>query len=244
MVGVNFIGKGANNTGFAKVTIDGDATAADLLQNAQYFVDQAILPDTVLIANGGTLNPTDKIYDNENGLGTVPNPVIFSSTLAAGSHTVKIWHTGYKRAASSTTQIIFTAFIAHGPGLYDTTATHVHMDLVQSQAIQSADEISYYFQPTVGATSRTWLGHTGNAVMRIVPVFTVDGVDRTADLALGVTLTGQKIDISTFNNIRHPQTGATDQGTYDITFTASNIGWTFYHKVVWRLLERLTAFRA
>ena len=53
----------ATNGGIGVAYIDNDTTLCTLLPTAQSLVDAGTLANTVLVANGGTLNPTDRIYD-------------------------------------------------------------------------------------------------------------------------------------------------------------------------------------
>ena len=94
------------NGGVAKVAIDGDLTRATLLPTAQDLVTAGTLASTVLIANGGTLAPTDRILNNY-GANNWDNKVIYCNDLAAGVHTVVITICNYKQAASTDTRVYF-----------------------------------------------------------------------------------------------------------------------------------------
>lgn len=98
-------GMSASNAGVCKVSIDGDPTRANLLSTAQDLVTAGTLPDTVLIANGGTLNPTDRVIDQYSAVLTADTVVRLADDLSAEAHTIVLTCTGYKRAASSDTRL-------------------------------------------------------------------------------------------------------------------------------------------
>src|SRR5690606_32598678 len=91
------------NGGLAKVSIDGSATAATMLPTAQQMVDSGKYLAGILVANGGTLNPTDRVLDcySPNAAGTAGYEdlwdvrVGFAEGLSSAAHTVVITATGY-----------------------------------------------------------------------------------------------------------------------------------------------------
>ncbi len=229
---------GGNGGGLVLVTIDGDNTMANLLQTAQDYVDAETFPNTILVENGGSLNPTDRVF-NQN----VGNSIrFFSRTLTAGSHTIKMTNTGYKTAGSANFAMFFSAFIAYGQGKYGPEQTYRYMDTHQIQHVSASDEISWFFKPT-GATNGAWLGHTGRAAIKTLPIIMVDGVDRSDALLTNNTLfTGNKITITTQNNIRHPEFGTTSQGVFDLIYTMSPKGLDIYHKETWGVSGTIGGF--
>lgn len=239
-VGMFNLGVGNNSGGFYKVTIDGDATLADLLRTAQQYVDDGILPNTVLVANGGTLNPTDRICDYDSTGATIPQ--MFTRSLSAGSHVVRVTRTGYKITASANAALLFCGFVVYGTGLYGPSETYRYMDIVQQTQANAADEISWFFKPN-GTSNGAWLGHTGMAVIKELPVITVDGVDKSADLLNRNTIiSGNEIVITTKNDVRHPETGTTSQGIFDMVFTLNKNGLDIYHKTSWSVSGTVYGF--
>ncbi|MGH2755528.1 MAG: hypothetical protein ACRDLB_14010, partial [Actinomycetota bacterium] len=89
------------NGGLMKVAIDGDATRANLLPTAQQLVDAGTFPNTILVGNRGTLQPTDRVYDAYAATATPDTQETFASGLAASvQHQMQLTVTGYKRAAA------------------------------------------------------------------------------------------------------------------------------------------------
>lgn len=95
----------STNGGLGKVSIDGSLTAANQLKTAQEVVDNGWYPNTILVANGGTLNPTDRVVDfNSASLVTSTN-FLLATGLTAGAHTVVITSTAYYRVGKTATDI-------------------------------------------------------------------------------------------------------------------------------------------
>ena len=231
---------GGVNRGFALVEIDGSKTAADLLTTAQDLVDSGVIANTCLVANGGTLNPTDRVWDqhgltqnynatNTDGGGTYLK--WFSNTLSNEPHTIRITVTGYKNISSSGAYVQWVGLVAGG---VSSRASQGGNDLlVQVQGADGAGvpEISYSFKPT-GATNTAWLGHAGMALLNAVPEVKVNGV--VTALTKGISASGDSISITLTNDVRHPETGANNQGAYDITYTfAKDTQLTINHTVTW-----------
>lgn len=86
------------NGGLSKVTIDGSATAADLLPTAQQVVNSGAYHSSILVANGGALDPTDRVLDSYVAGGIYNYDACFAiaENLAAGAHAVVITATGYQ----------------------------------------------------------------------------------------------------------------------------------------------------
>ena len=102
------------------VTIDGDPTLASLLPTAQDLVTGGSLDASALVGGGGTLNPTDRIYDNytlaqnintEDGKGHLTQIATFAS---AGAHTVRFTQTAYANVSSGGTFSGIHAILAAG----------------------------------------------------------------------------------------------------------------------------------
>lgn len=109
------------NGGFNVVAIDGDQTKATFLPTAQHLVDTGIASPTILVANGGTIDPSARILDCYFLSELFSVWQAFASGLDSTiAHSVTITVTGYKRAASNSTRIIVGGF---GYGTATTTAT-------------------------------------------------------------------------------------------------------------------------
>jgi hypothetical protein len=227
--------------GVGLVSIDGDNTLADLLPTAQTLVDSGVLANTVLVANGGSLNPTDRVIEEHtNSLSEFRGGDLFTTSLAAGVHTVRITVTGYKKAASSDALIYFHAFTAWGTTLYTLSEAlfmaypiyAIYDPVPTTDNDYPVYEISWNIIPQ-GASVTNWVGHTNSLKISISPTFTVDGVSKTFTNR-GDQYLGQTIAITIQYNIRHPQTSTTNLGTLDMTLTFNNIqGMTIEHTTTW-----------
>jgi hypothetical protein len=226
------------STGATLVTIDGDNTLADLLPTAQSLVDSTALPDTVLIANGGLLNPTDRIFgvpytdEIDNVLGVDPlsgHVKIFTRSLTAGVHTVTLTVMPY----GGDPAMLIQSVIATGTGITMTSCltygAPAFLALLDIDTETCVWEISYSFQPT-GATAKEWLGHEGQALCKVIPVVTVDGAEKT--LASGDSYAGV-VKVTMQHSIRHSETGANEQGTIDFAYTMGSDGLTIEHDIKW-----------
>lgn len=227
--------------GVVKVSIDGDATLADLLPTAQSLVDSGALANTVLVANGGTLNPTDRIWDMYNVTNNIAAGVhggacyykLFTTSLTQGSHTLRLTYTGYKNQSSS--GVLVQVFELIATGTATRTSNGGNDELISSQSIDTGNvwEISYSFKPT-GATNYAWLGHAGQAKITTSPAFSVDGIPITPTDELRYA--GSEIVLTQTSSIRHSEIGggATNLGTYAITYTLNKTtGLTIAHTVTW-----------
>lgn len=90
----------AQNGGLGKVTVTGavaGVVAANLCQTAQAAVDSGRYANTILVANGGSLNPTDRVIDFYSGQANTFNDVRrgIAEGLAADTYTVVLTGTGY-----------------------------------------------------------------------------------------------------------------------------------------------------
>lgn len=230
---------GISGGGIALVSIDGDNTLANLLLTAQDLVNAGTLPSTVLVANGGTLNPTDRVLDTKGN--TANNGNLFNSSLSDGTHTIRITVTGYKTTASTNTYLFIHGIIAYGVGLYDTNeAIFLLWPIAGIATVESYPvwEISWNIIPT-GASSAGWVGHTGSLKFLQLPTITVDGASTT--LSKGQKSSGQSIIITMQFNVRHTQTGTTNLGICDFSYTFNSItGLTIEHSLEWLVAGSLS----
>jgi len=229
----------ANYVGVAKVLIDGDATLADLLPTAQDLVTSGALADTVLVANGGSLNPTDRIWDQYNNSisqadsGGNTHLRLFTTSLPNVSHTVRILVTGYKNSASSGANVEVFCMLRGGPSVRTSDPGFDIFNSYQSVDTGNTWEISYSFTPE-GTANAKWLGHAGQAKITTAPTFTVDGaaVAPTDE----VRYSGSEIILTQTSSVRHSDIGggATDLGTYVISYKMNkSTGLTISHSVTW-----------
>ncbi|MDQ0767991.1 hypothetical protein QF031_000740 [Pseudarthrobacter defluvii] len=87
---------------------------ADRLDTAQDVVTRGWYANTILVANGSTLNPTDRVMDSYSPT-TAQNKYaarrVLAADLTAGAHTVKLTVTGYNRIGVSAQRAYVTRFL-------------------------------------------------------------------------------------------------------------------------------------
>lgn len=186
-------GLGANNDTYVRVTITntaGTSFTPNLLPTAQNCVDRLWLTNAALVANGGTLAPTDRVMSTEisgigfTGLGSSARythmHVPIADNLAPGAYIVTVEYTPYdyfnQGTASDRFYLVYftygTAALAHT----DSGAKLEKMDYFSAVNDGSADETStLLMRPAgVGSYSQTGGDH-GNEFNVTDPVFKVDG---------------------------------------------------------------------
>jgi hypothetical protein len=224
----------ATSRGLMVVSVDGSLSAADLLPTAQSVVDNGAYANTILVENGGTLNPTDRVIDCYGAGGYAQT--IISKSLSATSHTVRLTRTGYKRAASTGTNIGINAFFAHGPSYCKMSDTNYYLLAEQTMMTTTYTwEISWNIIPT-GGVSQWWVGHAGSMKFLSMDI-SIDGVVTT--IADGQTKTGVNNVVFTLqSSVRATEIGggATQIGVLNMIYTLNSVtGLTIDHNLTWEL---------
>lgn len=237
-----------NSTGLAKVEIDGDATLADLLPTAQELVTSGDFASTILVANGGTLNPTDRVWygkGNTANVARIGEPTkmfsyleVFTRSLSEGEHTVRVTFTGYQNAVSDSAAAYCHCLVARGPSISaDSSGDTLNMYLTTeaiATTIRPVWDLSYNTTPT-GASGAEWMGHSGSEVINVAPKLQVDGVDATLSVdeeAFGAT----SVAIIMTNGLRHSEidSGSTDIGVIVYAYAMEpTTGLTITHTITW-----------
>ena len=239
IVGAAMGGGLTTSAAMCKVTIDGDATLADLLPTAQELVDASALTSAALVANGGSLNPTDRIMDTYNLTNNYIGPgiasiVFFSNSLAPASHTVRVTETAYYHVGSSGGFVRMPGIFAGGANYARANSELTVPMFVLKQnmmTVMGTPEISWNNKPE-GASAYEWVGHTGSLKTKSAPVVNVDGAEITP--ANNTFSIGSVVEIVTQDNVRHSEAGATNLGVLDMTFRFSaSEGMTISHSLAW-----------
>lgn len=226
---------GSANAGALLVSIDGDNTLATSLPTAQDLVTGGSLDATVLVANGGTLNPTDRIFDEYNyAHPTFPrfcNPVEFADGLTAGAHTVRVTNTGYKNVSAGNDRIYISGMWHNAvTGWGDGDQVLPLLDRYGLSA-DSIFENAVSYTPT-GATLPNWLGHSGSFANVSKTLYVDDVV--TAMLNDGATTPGSTLKITQTNTFRHNETGATEIANVARTYTFTAVdGLRLQNSITW-----------
>jgi hypothetical protein len=222
------------NAGLALVSIDGDTTTATNLPTAQDVVDDGTFPDSILIANGGTLNPTDRVLDGY-AIGTYVQkhyPLILADDLTPGAHTVRLTVTGYKRAASSDVRVYVCGLCYRLSTTQLTDANAMLAVLLNLDTGLSAFEYAFNIN---GGSSSVFVGncaHGYDGESEIV--YKVDGVTQAPDNFDYIA--GSLITVNRLSNLYHPDIdgGTTPVASVDLTYTVHpTSGITVTHTITW-----------
>jgi hypothetical protein len=204
--------------GLSKVEIDGDATLATLLPTAQDVVTAGTFPDTILVANGGSLNPTDRVLDQFFAGHAYKTRTLFATDLAAGVHTIKMTVTGYKRAAASNARLYIDGLLFGGD---DTVPTATGFQTVESiQAVASSRPVWEYalsWRPVSGPTYTDFLGNGHGWEFQASIAATADGAEAT--LAAFKTTPGSSIAITRTSALKHPDIDGGASAIANVTTT-------------------------
>lgn len=208
-----------SNAGICKVTVNGDATLANLLPTAQDLVNQGVLASSALVANGGSLSPTDRVLDQYR---STNNNVRFDTVtgivdgLTAGSHTVRLTNTGYRNTSASDDRLYMSGF---SYATVSTTVDTVGADLLPLEYLTppydcgSAFEFAHETVPSSG--SYTFLGNIhGYETQDSLTVY-VDGQSRS--MSAGDEISGTTVDVVRVSHLRHPDYGSGSSNLADVT---------------------------
>lgn len=166
------------NAGLALVAIDGDKTAATNLPTAQDLVTAGTFPNTILVANGGTLSPTDRVLDMYAASGNADTQILLAKGLASGSHVVRVTVTGYKRAASTDVRVYVSGGMYGSAAITPATASMSILALQTYLSSSSVYEYAFSCVPTAGGTI-AFIGNRHGGEGSQTLAFTIDGATVT-----------------------------------------------------------------
>lgn len=220
------------NQGFAKVLIDGDPTRANQCDTAQQAVDGGTLPSASLVANGGTLNPTDRVMDwYVLRSAKYPQPLI-ADGLTPGVHTVRFEVTGYKRAASSAVRSLSppTLYYVTADASPATAATTVLQGTRMFDGV-SAQESAYNIRLS---SVNQWMGGIHANYAKVSEVIKVDG--STVTMTDGQVLTAlTDVVIDVVGTFHHTSNGPTKIGDVVRKYTLNGNGLRVEHSTTWAI---------
>lgn len=229
---IGWRGPRISNGGLAKVTIDGSATKANLLPTAQQVVDRGLYANTILVANGGTLNPTDRVLSCFGSTDYGAMVGIADGLTASDPNVVVATVTGYTAVGGAGNRLYLSGMS------WATAAT-----TIETPSIELVDTYSVHNEATVSsaweyADSERPVG-SSNA-----PIFTgsVHGYEQNTSITiyLGSSATpatlvddaitpignGGEIRVVRESNLYHPDVngGNTATKTAVTTFTLDRLG--------------------
>jgi hypothetical protein len=223
------------------VEVDGSKTLADRLDTAQDVVNRGWYPNTILVANGGTLAPTDRVMDTYSAATATNNYAarrVLAADLTAGTHTVKLTVTGYQRTGLTSQRGYVTGFLHSLPStkLADSGAAVV-TDTTLS-AIASAWEYAYFGQPA-GTTAPGEMGNIHGWEVELSLTITSDGTTITpADGARVDAL--NEIVVTRVTQLRHTELGTTPVADVTTKYILGRRGLRVDVTTTWNLAIDLT----
>lgn len=232
-----------NGGGWYKVTIDGDATLADALPTAQEAVNLGMLLSTVLVANGGTLNPTDRVFDTyapTTATNDYDAKVGLAANLAPGVHTVVVTNTGYMRG-SSTGQRCYLAGFTYGtatsrPG--DASSVIVPVAVLNS-GLNSAWEHAEKFQPT-GAATAAFVGNVHGWEAQDSFSIRVDDADTT--LTDGqIVAANRSVQITRVSHFVNHENPTVTTANVEVIYTLGRFGLDIEDTITWAVPGTVSA---
>ncbi|MBN7792436.1 hypothetical protein [Microbacterium esteraromaticum] len=232
-----------SNAGLAVVTIDGDKTAATLLPTAQELVDMGLYPNTILVANGGTLEPTDRVYEGRQSNATVWDKVaLFASDLTPGVHQVRVAVTGYFHtgdypgltgSTSSGARVYITGFVHGDDTMREGDAGVSLLPVANLMDTGSAWEYATNLKPE-GAASSQFVGNIHGYEIEDSLAFFIDGAPVTPADATS-TPADREAKIVRTSHLRHPETGSAVIADVVTTYTMDRRGLLVEAATSWRV---------
>lgn len=222
----------SSNGGLAKVTVDGSATAANQCMTAQQVVDNGWYPNTILVTNGGTLNPTDRVIDFNSASLVASTNVLLATGLAAAAHVIVITSTAYFRVGKTSTDIrtnIFGFGSASGQALGAAGTTPTITETIST--VSSAWEYALKTRITSGGTS-DFLGNVHGYETETSSVIAVDGV--TTTVADGsIVIPRDTITYTRTTQLTHPQSAGAKVADVVTVYTLTRDGLSVEVTVTW-----------
>lgn len=203
-----------SNGGYAKVT----GVVANLLPTAQEEVDAGRLTSAALIANGGTLDPADRLLDLYSSDLERDRLVVIATGLSpSGTHVPRYTHTGYRNVGNTSgVSRLYTSGYMHGTS--STLISDAGAEIAALRVLQSTDSAAdYAFQllPS-GASTSTLVGSVHTNEVQDSISFAVEG--DTVVLADGDRETGASVVATRNTHLLHPETGGTHIADLETTF--------------------------
>ena len=165
-------------SGFMKVTIDNDPTLANHIPTAQQFVNAGTLSASCLIANGGLLNPTDRLLYNknpgtsaiipshsDNTYYTTSRRLNLASGLTPGIHTVRFTILPYSAVGSSVLTVRLNGIWFENPNVNITNTGVGFEPLTNPQLTSTGSDNNFAFSFTplnLLVSQAEWMGHAGS----------------------------------------------------------------------------------
>lgn len=203
------------NQSIFSVAVDGDNAAANKLPTAQEFVDNGTLDLTALVANGGTLEPNDRVIDGFSATYVSANVDIADNL--AGTHTIRLTLTPYKNPSSTTPDPRMAVACGYITSDAYSNLSDADVSLRKIADLNTMHSIYEYigqFKPT-GASNFVRMGNTMyNGDIQTGLTVKVDGTP--VSLANGQMVVGE-VEILRSSTLRHPEVDNSNTPIANIT---------------------------
>lgn len=229
-----------NTGGLAKVTIGGSTTAANLLPTAAQVVAQGLYPNTILVANGGTLNPTDRVLNTYASSLNYDVLIAIAEGLAPGAQAVVLTTTGYIATGGTLGRTYLSGFASATAATTIQTANidlfetySVHNEASTSSAWEYADE-----ERPAGVGTLTFIGSIHGYERQDSLALWLGDASASSVLTLGAVTpppAGGYIKIIRTSTLFHPDLngGATPTKTCVTTYTLDRLGLQVESVMTW-----------
>lgn len=209
------------------VSIDGDTTRADACPTAQGEVTAGRLASSVLIANGGTLNPTDRVFNSyspTSGASTYDERIGLASGLSPAAHTVALTNTGYAVGGLASQRAYLSGFAYATSSSQPADAGAVQISVATLCNVGSAWEHALQVLP-VGATTPTFVGNIHGYEVEDAFAVSIDGA--AANLTDGqIVAAAMDVSITRTGHLLHPDTGSMVVADTLVVYTMGRYGLT------------------
>lgn len=232
-----------SNGSIAKVTIDGDATRANLLPTAQSLVDAGTYANTILVANGGTLQPTDRVYSSYAVSQVWSSSTMVATDLTAGVHTVVYTSLGYTPVGlPSANRAYISDFLYNSGQELGAGSTTTVVEAVSSTiSAISAWEYAILCRPT-GSTQDYTIGNTHGGDTELTFQVYVDGAAVTLTDNTTTLLT-DTAEIRRTSRLTHKylNAGATPVANSEVWYRLTRDGIQIDNTISWLVGGLITA---
>lgn len=233
------------SSGLWQVSINGSTTAANLLPTAQEKVDAGEYPNTILVANGGTLNPTDRVLDCYSPSTIWDDPIAIADGLTPGAHTLVLTVTGATRIGAVSNRCYVTGFSwSTGTETPVTPGASILSTRTWLNAV-SALEYAHRFAPNfladgttpnsnIAATPVTFYGRVHGFEDQLSVSFVVDGTPTTITDGTTVAVSSSAI-ITQVSRLYHPDNAGVVCRNSTTTYTLDASGMMIDQVHTWQV---------
>lgn len=214
------------NGGYGRVLIDGDPTRATALPTAQDEVDGGRLDPAALVANGGNLEPTDRLVNNYAPVEGVDKDkvVTLATGLPTGTKTVTL-EAIEQRPIASTGNRLYVGGVSYS-GANSTPA-----GVEPVERLFGASSVWEYALHAYTPEPSTWVGNSHGYDQDDSVTIYADG--ELLNLADGEVVGADKIIVTRRSTLLDPNDGVTETGKASVTYVIAAAGLRVEWQIGW-----------